>query len=256
MRITIDTTERSITLISSSGQSTYPLYSKPGFEILSREWLKAGWNLDHWSGFSWLGYRILQLPEDVLRLQEVVYTLRPDVIVETGIYQGGSTVFFASLCQLMGKGRVVSVELSFQPGVRQALESHPSASRIKLFAGDSCSPHIFSRIAEETAGAGSVLVFLDSNHSKAHVARELALYSRLVTVGSYIIAADGTMQVLADTPKGDLSWHQDNPAAAAREFAAEHPEFRLQPPKPLFTSDAHHDQLTYFSDGWLRRIAS
>jgi cephalosporin hydroxylase len=256
VKIVIDTTEQSIRVSAPSGGSVVPLYSRAGFEILSREWLKTGWNLGHWRGFSWLGFQLQQLPEDVLRLQEAIYRLKPDVIVETGVYGGGSSMFFASLCELAGKGRVISVECAVQPGIREAFAAHPLGKRVCLVEGDSSSPDVFRRVEELAAGAGTVLVFLDSDHTKAHVARELALYSRLVTTGSYIVAADGVMRVLADTPKGDASWVEDNPAAAAREFAAAHPEFQLERPTPLFASEAYNDELTYFPDAWLKRVVA
>jgi cephalosporin hydroxylase len=255
VKIVIDTAERSIRISAPSGESEVPLFSPAGFEILSREWLKVGWDLDHWRGFSWLGFQFPQLPEDVLRLQEVVCRLKPDLIVETGVYGGGSTIFFASLCELNGKGRVCSVELALRPEIKESLAAHRLGGRIALLEGDSRSPEVFRRVEEQAAGADSVLVFLDSDHHKAHVAGELALYSRLVTVGSYIVATDGVMRLLADTPKGDASWLDDNPAAAAREFAAAHPEFVLERPAPLFASDAYNDTLTYFPDAWLRRAS-
>jgi len=253
VKILIDTADRSIRVSAPGGESAYPLYSRAGFAVLSREWLKVGWDLDHWRGFSWLGFQLQQLPEDVLRLQEVVCRLKPDVIVETGVFGGGSSMLFASLCELSGKGRVVSVELNVRPGLRESFAAHPLGGRITLVEGDSCSPQVFDRVASETSGAGTVLVFLDSDHRKAHVAGELGLYSRLVTPGSYIVAADGVMRVLAETPKGDASWAEDNPAAAAREFAAAHPEFLLERPAPLFATQADNDELTYFPDAWLRR---
>jgi cephalosporin hydroxylase len=253
LKIVIDTTEQSIRVSAPSGEVVCPLYSRAGFEILSREWLKVGWNLDYWRGFSWLGFQLVQLPEDVLRLQEIVCRLKPDIIVETGVLEGGSSIFFASLCELNGQGRVVSVELEVRPGLRERFAAHPLGRRITLVEGDSSSPQVFERVASQTDGAGTVLVVLDSDHHKAHVARELDLYSRLVTPGSYIVAADGVMRVLADTPHGEASWVEDNPAAAAREFAAAHPEFVLERPAPLFATEADNDQLTYFPDAWLRR---
>jgi cephalosporin hydroxylase len=251
LKIVIDTEEQSI---CAGGESAVPLYSRAGFAILSREWLKVGWNLDHWRGFSWLGFPLQQLPEDVLRLQEVVCRLKPDVIIETGVFEGGSSMFFASLCALNGKGRVVSVELQVRPGVRESLAAHRVGGCITLVEGDSCSGQVFERVERETSGAETVLVFLDSDHSKAHVAGELALYSRLVTPGSYIVAADGVMRELADTPNGELSWREDNPAAAAREFASTHPEFVLGRPAPFFTAEADNGELTYFPDAWLQRV--
>ncbi len=249
MKIVIDTAEQSIRV----GESSFPLYSRAAFDILSREWLRVGWNLDYWRTFSWLGFQLQQLPDDVLRLQEVVCRLKPDVIVETGVFDGGSSVLFASLCELNGKGRVVSVELELRPDLRERLAAHPLGRRITLIEGDSSSPAVFDRIAREAAGAATVLVFLDSDHHKAHVARELELYSRLVTPGSYIVAADGVMRVLADTPNGEPSWLEDNPSAAAIEFAAAHPEFVLERPAPLFAAAGDSTELTYFPDAWLRR---
>ncbi len=253
MRIVIDTEDGSIRVSAPGGESVCPLYSREGFAILSREWLKVGWNLGHWRGFSWLGFQLQQLPEDVMRLQEVVCRLKPDVIVETGVFEGGSSILFASLCELNGKGRVVSVELEVRPGLRESLAAHPLGRRITLVEGDSCSPQVFERVAREASGTGTVMVFLDSDHRKAHVAAELALYSPLVTEGSYIVAADGVMRVLAGTPHGEASWTEDNPATAAREFAAAHPEFVLQPPAPLFATEADSGELTYFPDAWLQR---
>lgn len=255
MKIVIDTEKRSICVSAPGGESACPLYSREGFAILSREWLKVGWNLDYWRGFSWLGFQLQQLPEDVLLLQEVVCRLKPDLIVETGVFEGGSSVLFASLCELNGKGRVVSVELEVRPGLRESFAAHPLGGRITLVEGDSCAPQVFERVAQEASGASTVLVFLDSDHTKAHVAAELALYSRLVTPGSYIVAADGVMRVLADTPHGDASWVEDNPSAAAIEFAAAHPEFALGRPAPLFAAQVDSGELTYFPDAWLQRVS-
>jgi len=255
MKIVIDTDARSL-LVDEPNERTLPLYSKAAFEILSREWIRVGWNMQHWMGFSWLGYQLLQLPEDVLRLQEVVYKLRPDVVVETGVYRGGSTMLFASLCQLMDHGRVLSIERFLQPGLREVFASDPLGHRICLFEGDSSSAEIFRAVQKEAAAARSVLVFLDSNHSKAHVLEELELYSQLVTLGSYIVAADGVMRVLADTPNGDPDWREDNPAEAAREFAGAHTDFVLETPEPLFLCEGYTEELTYLSDAWLKRVAA
>src|SRR6266849_4063048 len=116
MRITIDTEAHVLQFTENGAATEHSLFSAEAFRILSRQWIVLGWNLGHWSTLSWMGRRLLQLPDDVLRLAELFWTLRPDVIVETGVYDGGSTLLFASLCRLSGCGRVIAVEREFRPG--------------------------------------------------------------------------------------------------------------------------------------------
>src|ERR1022692_3784262 len=107
MRITIDT-EAQVLQLTESGEATeYSVFSPEAFRILSRQWMVLGWNLGYWSTFSWMGRQLLQLPDDILRLAELLWKLRPAVIVETGVYDGGSTLLFASFCRLYGAGRVI-----------------------------------------------------------------------------------------------------------------------------------------------------
>lgn len=231
-----------------------PLYSAPGLRAVSEVWLRQQWNQMHWRSFSWLGLQMLQFPEDVLRLQEALFRLQPDVIVETGVHGGGSAVFFASLCRLLGRGRVISIDIAIAAEVRRAIEGGPFTDLVTLIEGDSAAPQTVEAVRGLIRPGEKVFVFLDSDHSRAHVLRELDAYAGLVAEGSYIVATDGVMGALAGTPNGLPQWREDNPAEAAREFAARHPEFAIRRPRALFGEEHVVDVLTYWPDAWLLRL--
>ncbi len=254
MKISIDTELQTLEYRPPGSEVvSLPLYSKEAFHLVSDIWLKQEWNHLHWQSFSWLGFQIWQLPEDVLRLQEVITRLKPDLIIETGINAGGSCIFFASLCRLLGRGRVLSIDIRIPEQVRASVENSPFADLITLIEGDSVSPEVIDAVHAHVAPGESVFVFLDSDHRKAHVRRELDAYAPLVTPGSYIVATDGVMERLADTPNGDGAWILDNPAEAAREFSADNPAFIIQRPTALFQDERTLDNLTYWPDAWLYR---
>jgi cephalosporin hydroxylase len=255
MKLLIDTTSATITLESESGTRTLDLYSKEAFELVSREWLRLGIDQQYAYTFSWLGRPIIQLPEDLVRMQEVVCRVRPDVIVETGIAHGGSLVYYASLCKLTDRGRVIGVDVDLRPHNRAAIDAHPLKPWITVVDGDSTAPPVVDRVRSLVAPGETVLVVLDSNHSRAHVAAELEAYHSLVTPGSYIVATDGVMQIAHDVPRGKPAWRHDHPAAAAAEFAARHPEFALEQPPWPFNESALTENVTHWVGAWLRRTA-
>jgi cephalosporin hydroxylase len=254
MKIVIDTVAQTLTRQQASGETTIGLFSKEAFEALSLEWVRVGWSLQHYHTFTWFGLPVLQLPEDLLRLQEVIYAVRPAVIVETGVFLGGSLLFHASLLAAMGEGKVIGIDREIQPHVRDALCSHPLASRISLIEGSSTDPAVVSQVRSLTEGAFPVLVILDSDHSREHVARELESYAPLVTKGSYIVATDGIMKDLSEVPRAELSWKNDNPFEAANAFAARHPEFRQQQPQWLAHNSPLTENVTYWPGAWLQRV--
>lgn len=255
MRLIIDTDAKEL-LQEVDGQTTrLDLYSDAAFELISQHWLKVGWNQKYPYAFSWLGRPIIQIPEDIIRTQEVMYRVQPDVIVETGVAHGGSLVFYASLCKVMGQGRVIGVDIEIRPHNRQAIEAHPLYPFITLIEGSSIDPGIVAQVKTMIQPAETVLVLLDSNHTKAHVARELDLYHELVTPGSYIVATDGSMRDLHDVPRGKPEWATDNPAAAAREFAKAHPEFTLEQPTWPFNESTLTHNITHWPGAWLRRAS-
>jgi cephalosporin hydroxylase len=229
------------------------LYSDDGFRIVKDLWLKVSWNQKYVYTFTWLGVPIIQLPDDMLRYQEVVFDVRPDVIIETGIAHGGSLVFAASLCKLMGNGRVIGIDIELRPHNRIRLDSHPLRPLITVVEGSSTAPEVVDQVKSLIVPGESTLVVLDSNHSYAHVMDELTAYAPLVTPGSYLVATDGIMADLAAVPRGKPEWARDNPARAARDFAARNPNFRIAEPVWSFNESTLTGNVTHWPGAWLRR---
>ena len=253
-RIVIDTDAGTLVWEDGDGSRSLPLYSDEAFEIVSRQWVKVGWNQRYPYTFTWLGRPLIQLPEDLVRIQEVIWSVRPDVILETGIAHGGSLIFYASLCKAMGHGRVVGMDIEIRAANRAAIEAHPLAPLITMIEGDSTAVETVTRAGDLVADAKTVLVILDSDHTKAHVRRELEAYHSLVSPGSYIVATDGIMRDLHDVPTGTPAWTEDNPAAAAAEFARDHPEFVLEQPPWPFNESTLQRNITHWPDAYLRRV--
>jgi len=253
MKLIIDTDAGILTQEQNGATHTIPLYSIAGFEALSYHWLKVGWNEKYPYTFSWMGLPIIQIPEDVVRTQEALYRIKPDVLIETGIAHGGSLIFYASLFKAMGKGRVIGVDIEIRPHNRAAIEAHEMFPLITLLEGSSTDPIIAQRIQSLIKPGETVMVILDSNHTKAHVAAELEIYHAFVTPSAYIVATDGSMKDLYDVPRGKANWVWDNPAAAAAEFAQAHPEFILEQPAWPFNESGLSENITHWLGAWLRR---
>lgn len=252
--ISIDETLRQVTVTDQHGTHTYALDTREAFEAISRVWLRSSWEAKYSYTFSWLGRPIIQLPEDLLRIQEALYTVKPDVVVETGIAYGGSLIFYASLFEAMHRGRVIGVDIEIRPSNREAIEAHDLFRRIELVIGSSTDEAIVDSVRAKIQPNESVFVVLDSNHSYDHVAAELEAYAPLVTAGSYIVSTDGIMQDLVGSPRAQADWAINNPARAARDFAARHPEFALEEPAWQFNESVLRRNVTYWPNAWLRRL--
>jgi cephalosporin hydroxylase len=253
MKLTIDTEQQSLSVDSATGTEMLPLYSKEAFEVLSAYWVKIGWNEKYPYTFSWLGRPVIQLPEDMIRIQEVLYRVKPDVVIETGVAHGGSLIYYASLFAAMGRGRVVGVDIEIRQENRRAIEKHELSRFITLIEGDSAAADVVDRVRSHLREGDHVMVILDSNHSRAHVLRELEAYHSMVTPGSYLVATDGVMKDLWDVPRGQPEWNGDNPSAAALEFSRTHPQFIVEQPAWPFRESALTNNVTYWPNAWLRR---
>jgi cephalosporin hydroxylase len=194
------------------------------------------------------------LPEDIVRIQEVIWRVKPDLIVETGVAHGGSLILYASLCKTMDRGRVVGIDIDIRPANRAAIEQHPLAPLITLVQGSSTAPETVAKVRSLVKPGDRVLVILDSCHTRDHVRQELEAYADLVTPGSYLVATDGIMKDLGDVPLGHPEWASDNPAAAAADYASAHPHFVLEQPAWLFNESGLGRNLTYWPQAFLRRV--
>jgi cephalosporin hydroxylase len=203
----------------------------PRLREVSRDWLEITVPYEYAYHFTWMGLPIIQLPADILAIQEIIFRVRPQLIIETGIARGGSMVFYASLLELIGgDGRVVGVELELRAHNRRAITDHPMAKRIDLIDGSSISPAVIEQVRKHAAGRQPILVILDSNHTHAHVLQELELYGPLVTKGSYLVVLDTLVEdVREDLYPGKAYRRGDNPKTAVREFLKRSSRFAVDP---------------------------
>lgn len=199
--------------------------------------------------FEWLGRPIIQYPQDLIAMQELIWKLQPDLIIETGIAHGGSLVFYASMLELIGKGQVVGVDIDIRTHNRTAILSHPMYKRITMIEGSSIADDVVAKVKHLAEGKQTVLVTLDSNHTHDHVFKELTLYSPFVTPGSYLVVFDTIIEELPDDIYPDRPWGQgNNPKTAVWEFLKNNKHFEID--------KSIQDKLviTASPDGYLKRI--
>lgn len=200
--------------------------------------------------FTWLGRPIIQYPQDLVAMQELIWQVKPDLIVETGVAHGGSLVFYASMLELLGQpGLVLGIDIEIRPHNRKALEEHPLFRRLRLIEGSSVEEAVVTQVRAEASKARQVLVVLDSNHSHAHVLKELELYSPLVKSGSYVVVFDTVVEDMDPALVGNRPWSRgDNAKTAVHAFLRQNDRFVI---------DREIEQkllLTVAPDGYLRCI--
>ena len=172
--------------------------------------------------WTWLGLPIIQMPTDVVVAQEIIWHARPDVIIETGVARGGSVIFFASMLQLLGSGRVIAIDVDIREHNRNAIASHPLAHRVSLVEGSSTDPGTIERVKAQLGPADRVMVVLDSDHTHDHVLAELRRYSPLVTSGQFLVVADTLIEDLPPQEHRPRSWGPgNNPKTAVDAFLRE-----------------------------------
>jgi cephalosporin hydroxylase len=240
--------DRLITVRTAEGEREIDIYSPEGFAVVANLWTRSNWQRKLSYEVTWLGIPIIQLPEDILMVQELIWKNRPDVIVESGVAHGGALILYASLLELLGRGRVIGIDIEIRKYNRLAIESHPASRRIALIEGSSTDASTFEAVRGRIQPGESVMVMLDSNHTRDHVRAELELYAPLVGPGGYVVVFDEVMPMVADAPNGKPSWDSDNPLEAVRDFLAGHPDFE---------PDLGYERLgtTYCRSGFLRRTA-
>lgn len=232
---------------------------------LSNSWLTqiAGYKYSY--NFSWMGRPIIQLPQDMVAMQELIWQIKPDLIIETGIAHGGSLIFSASMLALLEmsdaiesgstldprqpKRQVLGVDVDIRQHNRAEIEAHPMAYRVNMIQGSSIDPSIIAQVKEFAAPYKNILVCLDSNHTHEHVLAELQAYALLTSVGSYCVVFDTAIEDLPAQLFHDRPWAPgNNPKTAVWEYLKTHPEFKID------KSIEHKLLITVAPDGYLKRI--
>lgn len=200
--------------------------------------------------FDWLGLPIIQFPQDMIAIQEIIWKTKPDVIIETGVARGGSLVLSASILQLLnGNGKVIGIDIDIREHNRLAIESHPLNHRIKLIQGSSVDEKVFSHVKSHLSLNDKVMVILDSNHTHSHVLKELDMYGSLVTQGCYLVVMDTVIEDMPDDFFPDRPWGKNNnPKTAVKEYLQSNPRFEID------VSISNKLLITVAPDGYLKCI--
>ncbi len=222
------------------------IYSEEGLKLIAELWTKV--SVEHKVMYepTWLGIPIIQYPNDIVMMQELIWKVRPDVIVETGVAHGGSAILYASILELLGKGTVIGIDVEIRQYNKVAINSHPLSKMIQLIEGSSVDVDVVNDVRTRINKDDRVLVVLDSNHSFKHVQQEIELYSPMVATDSYLVVMDGAQELVWNIPSGKKEWQHDNPYRAIREFLQNHPEWEVDP----YYNRLH---VTSNPDGFLRR---
>lgn len=234
-------------------------------QALSRIWGRETSKHRYTHNFSWMGRPIIQFPQDVMAMQELLWSIKPDLIVETGIAHGGSLICYASILALLdmcdaanhavtfnpreSRRKVLGIDIDIRAHNRAAVEAHPMASRIHLIQGSSIAADVIAEVCEFARGYNNVLVCLDSNHTHEHVLAELEAYAPLTSIGSYCVVFDTLIEDMPADFFPDRPWGvSNNPKTAVWEYLKSHAEFEID------KSIEHKLLITVAPDGYLKRV--
>ena len=205
--------------IQAQGKNEKLLHASSTF---IEETIRSGYSYN----FTWMGRPIIQYPQDMIAMQEIIWDIKPDLIIETGIAHGGSLIYYASLLELIGKGNVLGIDIDIREHNRAEIEKHPMAKRISMIQGSATDTGIIEQVKPYAKDQKVVMVCLDSNHTHDHVLKELELYSQFVTPGSYLIAFDTIVEYLPPNFYEDRPWKVgDNTKTAVKEFLKKNNDF-------------------------------
>jgi cephalosporin hydroxylase len=219
-------------------------------QALSRTWLREITRHKYAYNFSWMGRPIIQFPQDMIAMQEIIWDVQPELIIETGIAHGGSLIYYASLLEILGgDGYVLGIDIDIRAHNREAIETHPMFKRVQMIQASSISDEVATQVAEHCKEKKSVLVVLDSNHTHEHVLAELNIYARHVTRGSYVVVFDTLLEDMPGDLIQDRPWGPgNNPKTAVRQFLSD---------SDAFVIDKDIDSkllITAAPDGYLKRV--
>lgn len=240
-------------------ESDFPL------QKASVSWIRDSAKHNYSYNFSWMSRPIIQYPQDIVAMQELIWRIKPDLIIETGIAHGGSIILSASMLALLdmadaienratfnpteSKRKVLGIDIDIRAHNRSAIEIHPMASRIQMIQGSSIAPEIIDQVKQVAEGYKRILIYLDSNHTHEHVLAELEAYAPLTSVGSYCVVFDTIIEDMPADMFPERPWGPgDNPKTAVREYLKTHSEFEVD------KNIQHKLLITVAPEGYLKRV--
>ena len=198
------------------------------FKKLSQRWFDISLKYEYPYHFTWLGRPIIQYPQDIVAIQEIIWNVKPDLIIETGVAHGGSLILSASILELIGHGEVLGIDIDIRKYNKKEIENHKLFKRINLIEGSSTNKKIIDKVSKFAKNKKKIMVFLDSNHTYSHVKKELISYSNFVTKGSYLIVFDTIIADISKTFFKNRIWNsKNNPKIAVNEFLASTGRFKI-----------------------------
>lgn len=208
---------------------TEDIIADKNLQLKTKEWVEALSCHKYVYQFEWMGRPIIQLPQDIMALQEIIWSTKPDLIIETGIAHGGSLIFYASMLKLLENGgEVLGIDVDIREHNRQEIEKHALSNKIRMIQGSSIDINIVEQVKSIASDKKSIMVVLDSNHTHDHVLSELRLYSPLVSKNNYLIVFDTLIEDMPDTSFSDRPWGKDNnPKTAVWQFLKESARFEV-----------------------------
>ena len=238
------------TFIDERNERIQQTGSNEGLLAAAREFNIESNKAQYSYNFSWMGRPIIQYPQDMVAMQELIWEVKPDLIIETGIAHGGSLIYYASLLELIGNGEVLGIDIDIRAHNRTEIEKHPMSKRIKMLEGSSVTQEMADRVKQYAAGKQKIMVCLDSNHTHDHVLQELELYAPFVSLNSYLVVFDTIVEDMPnDYLPGGRAWNRgNNPKTAVYEFLKTNDSFEIQ-------SQINNKLLISVApDGYLKRI--
>ncbi len=225
------------------------LGNDPKSRELTLDWLSQVSKYNYAYNFKWMGRPIIQAPQDIIALQEIIYDIKPDLIIETGIAHGGSLIFFASMLELIGNGEVLGIDIDIRSHNYEEIISHPMYKRISMIEGSSIDQRVADKVKCFSKNKKRVLVSLDSNHTHEHVLKELELYADLVSVDSYCVVFDTLIEDELSVDYSNRPWSKgNNPKTAVYEFLKGNHSFKID-----YSID-NKIQISAAPEGYLKRV--
>lgn len=195
---------------------------------ISKKWISDSYQYEYSYHFKWLGLPIIQYPQDIIALQEIIWKIKPDLIIETGVARGGSVIFLASMLEIIGNGEVIGIDIKIHEQNKKAIEKHPMFKRITLIEGSSINKKSIKKVYQLSKNKKCIMIILDSNHTHSHVLSELKAYSPLITKGSYLVIFDTLIEDLPEYFFKNRPWAKNkNPKSAILEFLKTTNHFKI-----------------------------